>query len=50
MDEVSVLPWPICDPPIHRGTSDMGLSQGDTNCSASCLPPMRGVWIAAGMG
>ena len=30
MDEVSVLPWPICDPPIHHGTSDMGLSQGDT--------------------
>ena len=30
MDEVSVLPWPICDPLIHRGTSDMGLSQGDT--------------------
>ena len=30
MDEVSVLPWPICDPPIYRGTSDMGLSQGDT--------------------
>ena len=30
MDEVSVLPWPICDPPIHHGTSDNGLSQGDT--------------------
>ena len=28
--EVSVLPWPIWDPPIHHGTSDMGLSQGDT--------------------
>ena len=30
MDEVSVLLWPICDPPIHYGTSDMGLSQSDT--------------------
>ena len=29
MDEVSVLPWPIYVPPIHRGTSDMGVSQGD---------------------
>ena len=23
MEEVSVLPLPICDPPIHSGTSDM---------------------------
>ena len=28
MDEVSVLPWPICDPPIHNGTSDNGLLPG----------------------
>ena len=30
MDEVSVFPWPICDPPIHIGTWDMELSHGDT--------------------
>ena len=30
MDEVSVLPWPMCDPSIHHGTLDNGLSQGDT--------------------
>ena len=28
--DVSVLPLPIFDPPIHSGTSDMGLSHGDT--------------------
>ena len=30
MDEVSVLPWPICDPPNNHGMSDNGLSQIDT--------------------
>ena len=30
MDEVSVFPLSICDPPIHSGTSDMGLSHGGT--------------------
>ena len=30
MDEVSVFPLPIYDPPIHSGTLDMGLSHGDT--------------------
>ena len=30
MEEILVLPWPICDPPIHNGTSDNGLSPGDT--------------------
>ena len=29
MEEVSVLPLSICDPPIHSGISDMGLSHGD---------------------
>ena len=29
MEEVSVLPLSICDPPIHSATSDMGLSHGD---------------------
>ena len=23
MDEVSVFPWPICDPPIHIGMGNM---------------------------
>ena len=27
---VLVPTWPICDPLIHHGTSDNGLSQGDT--------------------
>ena len=30
MDEVSVFPWPICDPPINIGTGNMDLSHGDT--------------------
>ena len=30
MDEVSVLSWPICDPPIHIGVRDADLSHGDT--------------------
>ena len=30
MVEVLVLTRTICDPPIHHGTSDNGLSQGDT--------------------
>ena len=28
-DEVSVLSWPICDPPIHIGDEDADLSHGD---------------------
>ena len=28
IDKVSVFSLPICDPPIHSGTSDMGLSHG----------------------
>ena len=29
-DEVSVFPWPMCDPPIHIRTRNMDLSHGDT--------------------
>ena len=32
MDEVSVLSWPICDPPIHIGDEDADLSHGERVC------------------
>ena len=32
MDEVSVLSWPICDPPIHVGDGDADLSHGERVC------------------
>ena len=43
MDEVSVLSWPICDPPIHIGDGGVGLSHGDTGRVACCIPPVREV-------
>ena len=46
IDEVSVLPWLICDPPIHCGTLDMGLSQGDTIWFCLLSSTDAGVWIA----
>ena len=32
MDEVSVLSWPICDPPIHIGSGDAALSHSEQVC------------------
>ena len=32
MDEVSVLSWPICDPPIHVGNGDADLSHSEQVC------------------
>ena len=32
MDEVSVLSWPICDPPIHIGDGDTDLSHIERVC------------------